>query len=856
MQPPRLTRDVCALGVAWICALSILVVAITAAAKWPGFDFVIKTDEDEAERQFAKAVAAEGSGIPAATLAVLTSKLQAALKKRAEKNSTGSAAESEIESAAKFYETNKFRLPRLFPREDFFAGNAGQTVPYEIWIVDSIGGSEITRYSHDTCKDYDLYQNRGYIRVGLVALTGESAARIHRSVAHELNHAIQFHSPFASGCASSKWLREATAEGAGLLSTYKNFGGATKIGDIIANQVRSYSTAFRPTVSQAGGKNRLWDLGYDTGQFFFWAGLRYGGAGYLRSLYENPITKKDDETEVQAAKKDIKWIDEGMKSAEQVKTGLDFLFPQFVADYGSWREKFFTDKAVKSQDDWLTHVFGGGCEHVPLTIGNPFRSRTITLEPISAKCVIVDIDSGFPAFLALDAFAYIKGEDQFQRLDSIHLSTILRADAAGTVDPCEANSRSAKARTWPVCVVKPYLYERAGTHPNLGDAAMLTRSYDEASELIEPNTLASVAKGTEYVRVWHPQDHIYDQPGMRMVFALSNVAPTATSTHAETIEFVVGVRSTKLASNSRNLGIPQLIDPRAVPAGIGALAQQLIAQAGGGRDAGAAAVGAALADFEMGYAEYGITSHVELPGPHMVAINIPVEGAVGGIPGIPGASGYTLMLRDLPPLGETGIAKAIITYGEQTILAVAGTCDDRKEYVDAKILQSGIEGVRVSISTPMSAVDILNPAAGCIPWQSFDAEMTVPLGWPFDGATTPHHVVTPGVHAYVERYLGWLAEQGIPAPSIGPFPGWQPEIPVATPPAGGGGGGGGGGATAAGGQIACDCSCPALNALLASLDGMTKADKAALQPADITKMSTCVQSCMSELMACKMAEQN
>jgi hypothetical protein len=355
--------------------------------------------------------------------------------------------------------------------------------------------------------------------------------------------------------------------------------------------------------------------------------------------------------------------------------------------------------------------------------------------------------------------------------------------------------------------------------------------------------------------MWHPQDKIEDKPGMIMAFAISNVAPSPLYTVKDTVEFVVGARSTKLASNTVELGIPQLIDPTAVPAGMSGFASEMKARAGSGDDLSPAAAAAAVGDFERGYAEYGITGHVAMPDHHAVAMRIPVEGVgSGGVPGAP-VSGYTVMLRDLPPLGETGTAKAVVSYSDKSIIATPGTCKDRKKFVEARIIQSGIEGVRFAISTPMVGVDVFNPAAGCIPSETFDVEVTIPFGWPFDSTTVPHHVVTPGIHAYVERYLGWLAEQGIPAATIGPFPGWSAEI-TASPPATTVSNPSGSGGSAAGGQVACDCSCPALNALMASLDSMTNADKSAVQPADITKMSTCVQSCMSELMACKMAKRN
>jgi hypothetical protein len=273
------------------------------------------------------------------------------------------------------------------------------------------------------------------------------------------------------------------ADGAGFLSAYERNGSTVGMGEIIAMRSRSYAKTFRPTESQVGGADKLTTSGYDAGQFFFWAGLRYGGAGYLKYLYDRPFPKNLLQNEKQAAGRDIFWIDRWMTKAPRVKTGLAFLYPQFVADYGSWGENFFQHKDYPSLADWISRVFGRSCHYMYLTPDNPFVSQSIELDPISTNCVVVHVDESFSKFVALDAFAFSKGKDQFRRLDSIHLSTIFRRSPGGTNKTCEERSGQFKPRTWPTCVVKPYLYENAKTKLDFGNAQPTIRREKKSSTM-------------------------------------------------------------------------------------------------------------------------------------------------------------------------------------------------------------------------------------------------------------------------------------------------------------------------------------------------------------------------------------
>jgi hypothetical protein len=804
-----------------LCTPLLSVAAAPAAADWPCYDFTMKIDDTMSNSQAAESVRA--------------------------------TVEDEAESVAVYFDAVGFQPPRLFPRHDGPDCDPPKNTTYEIWIVKSlaklVGPGTIAAYGQDLCNRLDLWKDSGNILIAFDAMKGTPPAHIHHSIAHELNHAIQFNSAFLNRpgrCTASLWLREALANGAGLLSAHESGNSMINIGPLIERYSRSYAVAFRPTGSAAALKA----LGYDTGAFFYWAGLRYG-AEYLSSLYQRAVVEHDVENDT---KPEIEWIDHGMTAAKQVQTGLEFLFPQFVADYGSWREDFFKSSNITSQNDWMEWVFavpgrvGPQCETLHLSLSKPFDDVTVTLEPVSARCIIVEIGS-IPTAMALETFAYAKGANQSERLDSTHLSFVLRDAPTSGRQTCEEISGDIASRTWPVCVIKPFMYERGDTTP-LAAANELTRTYKYAKEIIDSSTLASVPANTQGVRIWGMADYIFDEPNMRIVFALSNVAPDPEMTNSNSVTFVAGLRTVREFTEAGQLGPPRLIDLGNVPAGLGGIATEMMARAAAGQDIGPEATAAAIADFKLGYAEYGITGYVPMGDHHAVMLHIPVDD-IGG--GDFSAGGYNLILQDLPPLGETGTAKAAVLYADDSILATHGACGSNEDHVEARILQSGIEGVRLAVSTPMSAVNVRNPAAGCTPWTPFDVELSVPFGWPFDAAMRPRHIVTPGLHAYVERYLESHRERGIPMAALAPFPGREPEF---GPPPGDDPIPDDGDAQATAAEVGCDCSCPVLNDMMNRMKELDDGGDSTTPSPEIMEFASCMQTCMPQMFACQVEAQN
>ncbi|MEQ8966632.1 MAG: hypothetical protein RID91_12460 [Azospirillaceae bacterium] len=786
----------------------------------------------------------------------------------------GAMAAKEARVAAAFHDSAGFAVPRLNACGLLapILGDVGEperhggTIPgkfqteparppheyYELWLVNTLHG-QVARYVQNRCRDGRPAESdvseRGYLQVSLAQLGSAPPIEVHRGVAHELDHAVQFNSPVTADCSASPWLTEALADGAAFLSTHERVGGAKRMGPLIGANVRSYGEALRPTPAEAGGPAALERLGYPTGALFYWAGLRYGGADYLASLYDRPLSAAAVAADPSGtAGAEVKWLDAGLTEAPQVRTGLDFVFPQFVGDYGSWRERFFTAPDVPSQEAWLAEVFGGPCEVIPLeppgrgSVG-PYGSATLDLDRIAARCVEVRVDVGFPDAVRLDTFAYVEGPRQHERLDSIHLSVVTRQGAGGDVETCEEYSDAVTARVWPICVVKPFLRER-GDHPVFADADKLTRPYAETVERVGAEARGAAAEGTTHVRLWDTEDYVFDEPGMSVVFALSNVAPDPGRTQAETVTFVAGVRTVKIAGETGRLGVPgPPRGPSAIDAGLGAVGTELAAKAMSGAELGAADIAAAVAAHEPAYATYGMKDRVNLDGPDVVAFAVPVVDGAGEHTD----AGYQVALSELPPLGATGSATATVFYYDGTIVGGGGPCGGDRGAVPAEILESGLDGVTFRLSTPISGVDLAAPGEGCRRLRTIDLEMTVPFGWPFDSAKAPRDVVTPGIHAYVERRLAWLRARGIPAPPVPGFPGREPELPrpVEEATAGGDGGGGGGSANATAG---CDCSCAGIEALMADMEG----DEA--PTLDMLGKARCLQQCMPQVMACGMED--
>ena len=615
--------------------------------------------------------------------------------------------------------------------------------------------------------------------------------------------------------------------------------------------VRSYSSPFRPLESDFG-VSEVSNIGYDTGAFFYWAGLRYSGLNYMSLMYARDLPDSDDK-----ANTEITWIDEGMSKAGPVLTGLEFLFPQFIADYGSWRQKFVKPTDIANQDAWLDLVFAPKCRTPQCVASPPPACDTLTVEPdvpfdvshlylerIAARCVEVKISSDFQNYVELDVFAYVNGDDQHRRLDSLHLSGVLRKSGS-KVETCEQYSASINARTWPPCVVKPFLKER-GDHPTLSDAGSLTLDYDDAAPLIASSAAAEIPKeaGATHVRLWNTADYTFKAPGTSTVFALSNVAPTPQNTIEQDVVLVVGVRTAKIKNEDRKLGAPESGNLNKLPPGMGEILQGLgAANAAAGEIDPAQLAGVAMAAGDNGYARYGIAEKSDLIDPNMVSIETPVLG--GETNNKVGA--YNIVLSELPPLGATGVAKAMVFYTEGALTVFAGDCNENDgDDLKANIVHSNLNGVRFRLSTPMAYIDTSSTPPKCRQWKEFEGEFSIPFGWRLDHAKDPRDVVTPGIHAYVERYLAVANERGLPTPAIGPFPGREPEVSGPAESANDN--------NRSSDQTndsvviednVCDCGCDAIYEMLEEAQNdQSTADRR-------RRIAQCMQTCMPAMVQCK-----
>ena len=755
--------------------------------------------------------------------------------------------ERAAQRAAKYFDAAEFVSPRLFengwkmseydtpPTGD---PNSPTVDPYEIIIEERVaGGAQLASYTQNYCETFDRAKSK--IELSRLDIQGKADEVVHLYLAHELNHAVQFHSKFAQSCKTTRWLREALAQGAGYLSAAATVSGgifsSTALQKELATKFRSYDDSFYPISVPADDESAIVKIGYDTGPFFLWVGMRYGGAKYLSSMYGRTYSDEGG-----PFVENIKWLDEGLFKAPSVKTGFDFLLPQFAADFGSWGKRLAAADVI-DEDLWLQAVFGGKCPELTLSarknIAKPYATITLNFEPMSIQCVTVHVEKSFDGPIRLDSFAYVKSGNQLKRLDSFHLSVVRRISAAGDVQTCEQHARGAKSRTWPLCVVKPFLRER-GDDPTPADRSKLTRAYPSTVEIIGEEARAQAPAGTTHVRTWNSEDYIFDEPGMKVTFAITNVAPDPeTSINQKDVSFVFGARSAAGEKGAQLWGPPRLQDWGELPGGLRG-GVELAARAVAGEDKESLAA-EAVSQVNFGYAEYGISDRYFDPASFSVPIYIPELNAAGDEIG-----GYQIMLVNLPPLGQTGQADAIITYyGPGGRLAAPGRCEGRDDEssIKAQIQSSSLEGVTFSVSTPMRTVDVANVQAGCRPWQPFEAEVTYPFGWRFDANTAPRDVVTPGIHAYVERYLANLREQGVPAATVKPFPGRKPEIVNVSADSSAGGQSNNGSPE----TLPCDCSCAAINALLKELDGVEEPTPEQL------RQGACLQSCMPQAIQCR-----
>lgn len=752
--------------------------------------------------------------------------------------------EEEAESAATIFQSRSFERPRLIPRDiprdrDLPDHRAGTELPYELWLEPTLGSTvagALALYSHDACAAIKAMRDEGHIRVGLDELKGRSRQHVHYTLAHELNHAIQFNSTFTKDCHPTAWLTEATANGAGLTSAYIDNGQKPLEAKLLTLNTRSFGEAFRPSDS-ASGEAALARLGYGTGAFFHWLGLRYDGPGYLKDLYERPLGESDD-----MAMAETRWIDRGLTEAPRVRTGLEFLFPQFVADYGSWGGTRLK-RGIKTasgtmgtitEESWLEDVFGTNCTEVTIKRSKPFVGVSFRLEPISAVCVDVTIDGHFSGIVDLDVFAYSASEDQKKSLDGLHLAGLFRQKAGGRRETCHEYSKTAKSRTWPICVIKPFLQQK-GRQQQLSDAPKLTQP---ASELAE-ETQETLSDEIEYVRLWNTTDYVFDDAGDNFVLALTNVAPDPEETEAENVVLVLGGRSS-LASTGQDLAPPAYLNASNVP--MGALAMAGDALSGdAGEIVSRLAQGGSPGAFEQGYNLYGLSQAVNLSEDDMGLLEIPVVTSDRQ----ERRGTYQMILRHLPPFGQPGTAEGMIVSGEDNLLAVSRPCrGEEAGWFPVEILETGLEGVRLSFSTPIYGIRLgLNATCGFV--ENLAAELAIPYGWRVYASLSPSDVVTPGIHAYVERYLANLGDRGLPTARLDPYPGRAPELPAA---GGEGSGGGGGSGDAAAAQPGCDCSCDALAGLKGELEA------AGDDPSEVMGPAQCLMECQPQLITCAMTE--
>lgn len=729
---------------------------------------------------------------------------------------------------------------------------------YQIWLYataqdfDGNGGSgDIAAYKHAQCVEIlpDL-DGLSYIMVAQDKIaSNRSVPEIHSILAQEVNHGIQFNSALTQSCDESRWLREATAVGAALIST-DNYFKIRDFDSVIGGFARSYKTPFRPRAqSYEKTPAAFLQTGYDAGLFFYWLGLRYGGAKYLAELYNNPyaLLPGDDKTD-----SDIAWIDEGLAKSADVATGFDFLFPQFIADYGSWGHNYLNTQSLRTElntpEKWRDFAFGGSCREGTLTNEEPVIGFSVKLKRLSAKCIKIHFDANLPEDVEIDVFAFATGEEQTAKLDGLHLSVVERRTKEGAVEACEDYSRSLSNRVWPACVLKPFLLERGDATP-ADDKSKLTRYYDTAKKILGPDNpaLGAPPGDTTHLRLWNSADYIHIGSGSTTVYALSNAAPVATSTADQEVIFVVGVRQAKADGGAMRLGPPTRDSLDKLPPGLGETIERFGALetdnmgAANIMRASVASAGALSSETNQGYALYGLSEKADFLDESLVSLAVPRRGASGEDIG-----SYAVFLSNLPGLGNLGTADAIVTYTDgNKFTAFQGVCgDSNAEGARAQFLRADKFAATFKISTPMMYIDLESPQPECKQWDPFNVEFTFPMGWIFDPDKNPRDIVTPGLHAYVERYLASLRSKGLFAPDIGPFPGLEREVAIT-------GGAGDAPNSQSGGAAVdqCDCSCAGINKLMESMQQSGGGNTS------LPAMANCLQQCAPQLVQCQTGAQ-
>ena len=68
--------------------------------------------------------------------------------------------------------------------------------------------------------------------------------------------------------------------------------------------------------------------------------------------------------------------------------GLKHIFPQFLAAFSTWYERF--DKK-RSEKEWISGAFDGPCEKITLSLSNPLKKTSVDIASLAGKCIDIEV---------------------------------------------------------------------------------------------------------------------------------------------------------------------------------------------------------------------------------------------------------------------------------------------------------------------------------------------------------------------------------------------------------------------------------------------------------------------------------
>ncbi len=710
----------------------------------------------------------------------------------------------------------------------------------------------------------------------------------YRTLTHELADVVLKAQPFYSAGlgpmgSPAGWIEDGVVEALSQWSMLRRYGSHPRPplsvrGSRLVYQIRTYERSLTWDSSQPSGAS-VDDTRRAAGQHplvtrymasSFWTYLadRFydGSMEYLIDWFAvpDPHQGRDDWLE---------WVNDRLKGDSRINNPLYVIFPDFIANYSAWGHKKYPN--MLGERRWRDETFPN-CEILEVEPGGPAVVLGLELEPISAACVVVQVQGVDP-----DAWFSVKWmlEDiDMERLDNLHLSAARvpnMVDLAEGTFECYDAARLMGPKS--LCVDKPFTGSASGGGgggPTLpGCLPSGATAVSDVSEV----TVTPAGGGCLYTKTWAGTRQSQGGLPIRNLYFLSYVPvdpkdakhDVHQNPHKQEVTVRIGAELVTMAradegskpttasiNGSAGLGmIPMQGGEGAQADGMEALQADILSAAEMGSDPEAMSQGLFLQNTSMG------TLFPDV-GPCDGICTIMLDEKEAGPEGSGGGELLTtrtvaLSLEDGIPFGAGGTYKAHVS-------GCAGVnCRDGVIFGkgSVSVIEYNDDVVRLRATGSYCVVRSIATLNDCKEPVPFDARINKPFGWAYDRDRTFTSIDTPGMAEYREYLMKALASvmPGTMAGAGAPGEGEGSEGETTSSGDDAAGGGVGGGSV----EPTCDCTCDGYRALMDAMDAYRAeaqaAEREGRDPAvtsfELDQARTCARSCALQWSSCSRQRQ-